>query len=99
MNAKPASSITPGQIYLPVRRPMLAATAVCALTGVAYNQITPMIEDGRLAWAWNIARKNTTRVCPRVLTASVADFAALVAQSKKDMEQIVAILGSPDSEA
>lgn len=57
-----------------LRLPMLDIAAVRAALGVGEDDVLNLIEDGHLAWAWDIATKGAVKAEMRILAQTVVSY-------------------------
>ena len=74
-----AASPLPTQQPLPTTgqrrgKPLLPVRGVCSLVDLDENRTLALIEEGKIAWAWNFATERARAKELRVLPAAVADY-------------------------
>jgi hypothetical protein len=83
------------------RRPMVDESAAMALTGAeSQEEIIALIEEGRLRWAWNVARPGASRRREvRILGESINEFLAgaertsgIAADSEEEFSQVQGVI-------
>jgi hypothetical protein len=76
MNAAAESVSPPAPMPRQRSKPMFSVRGVCSLIDVNEDKVLKLIQDGSLAWAWNVAvnRKRGHNRELRVLPAAVADY-------------------------
>lgn len=75
-----------------LRLPMVDVAAVRAALGVSEDEVLQLIDDGELAWAWDIASRDAKKREVRVLAQSVVSYQSSVANGALSFDQVVAIV-------
>jgi hypothetical protein len=76
MNAVAEPTSPPATTPRQRSKPLLPLRGVCSLVGENEDQVLKLIEDGSIAWAWNVAldTKPGHKRHLRILPAAVADY-------------------------
>lgn len=79
---------------IPVTRPLVPMPVVMVLTDCTEKDVIKRIEDGSLAWAWDISRASSRRREVRIWRVSVLDFLRTRGTPDRAMTEHAALLES-----
>ncbi len=71
----------PSTVFINIRRPLMSVWGVALLLNQSEEFVETAVEDGRLAWAFNISGPGSHTRCVRVFTRCVLDCCASVKNS------------------
>ena len=76
------------QTVLPIRRPLVDCAAVSAILDKREDVVLSLIEEGKIAHAFDIARPGKSRSCVRVFVPSVSDYLEGI-QAPRDLAAVL----------
>jgi hypothetical protein len=79
-------------ISIALRRPLVDVYCCVAALGCSEDAVLQLIDEGKLRWAWNIARAGSGRRCVRVFAGSLAAYQAGRTEAENCDKVLAAIL-------